>query len=205
MVYDRHKNTLQGLALEAGKETGGRRQGGTMKSRFTIGVLCCALLAAGARAQSPAPQAPDTAAGGAQDLPEVIVTAQKRSERLTDVPVSISALSADQLAQQDVTTPADLEKIVPGFTYRLSQNGTPIFQIRGIGFYDEQLAVAPAVTIYVDQVPLPYGRMAEGASLDLERVEVLKGPQGTLFGENSTGGAVNYIAAKPTDHFAAGA
>jgi outer membrane receptor protein involved in Fe transport len=179
-----------------------------MKSWFTIVVLTAGgvLLAGGVRAQSPVPDKANAAAqaGGGQDLPEVIVTAEKRSERLADVPLSISAVSADQLAQQDVTTPADLEKIVPGFTYRLSQNGTPIFQIRGIGFYDEQLAVAPAVTIYVDQVPLPYGRMAEGAALDLERVEVLKGPQGTLFGENSTGGAVNYIAAKPTETFAAG-
>jgi iron complex outermembrane receptor protein len=175
---------------------------------FTTSVLTmgCALLAGGVRAQSPAPDnsSAGTQTGAGQDLPEVIVTAEKRRQRLADVPLSISAVSADQLTQQGVTSPADLEKIVPGFTYRLTQNGTPVFQIRGIGFYDEQLAVAPAVTIYIDQVPLPFGRMAEGAALDLERVEVLKGPQGTLFGENSTGGAVNYIAAKPTDTFTAG-
>jgi iron complex outermembrane receptor protein len=145
-----------------------------------------------------------TAGGGSQELAEVIVTAEKRTERLADVPLSITAATGEQLIKQGVNDPADLEKVVPGFTYRLSQNGTPVFQIRGVGFYDEQVAVAPAVTIYIDQVPLPYGRMTEGASLDLERVEVLKGPQGTLFGQNSTGGAVNYIAAKPTGSFAAG-
>lgn len=143
-------------------------------------------------------------AAGSQQLAEVIVTAEKRRERLGNVPMSITALTREQLVSEGINGPADLENVVPGFTYRLSQNGTPIYQIRGVGFYDEQLAVAPAVTIYVDQVPLPYGRMAEGASLDIERVEVLKGPQGTLFGENSTGGAVNYVAAKPTDSFAAG-
>ena len=130
---------------------------------------------------------------------EIIVTAQKRSQRISDVPLSITAATGTQLAKQGVIGPADLEKVVPGFTYRQSQNGTPVFSIRGIGFYDESLAVAPTVTIYTDQIPLPYGRMTEGASLDIERVEVLKGPQGTLFGQNSTGGAVNYIAAKPTD------
>ena len=135
---------------------------------------------------------------------DIIVTAQKRSERLQDVPLSITAVSRDQLSKQGITSAADLEKIAPGFTYRLSQNGTPVFAIRGIGFYSEQVANAPTVTIYQDQIPLPYARMTEGVALDVERVEVLKGPQGTLFGQNSTAGAVNYIAAKPTDAIAAG-
>ena len=135
----------------------------------------------------------------------IIVTARKRDERVTDVPLSISAVSGDSLAKQGITSPADLEKIVPGFTFQLSQYGTPVFSIRGIGFFDNQVAVSPAVTVYTDQIPIPYARMSEGVSLDLERVEVLKGPQGTLFGQNSTGGAVNYVAAKPTDIFAAGA
>jgi iron complex outermembrane recepter protein len=173
-------------------------------------ALCFSLVAmfvdsAGAQtAATPADQPATAAASSVSEIPEIMVTAQKRSERLTDVPLSVTAVSADQLAKQGIEDPGDLEKIVPGFTYRLSQNGTPIFQIRGIGFYDEQVAVSPTVTIYVDQVPLPYGRMTEGAALDLERVEVLKGPQGTLFGQNATAGAVNYIAAKPTDKFAAG-
>src|SRR5213079_580951 len=117
--------------------------------------------------------------------------------RLGDVPLSITAATADQLAKAGVNNPADLEKVVPGFTYQPSSFGTPVFTIRGIGFFDTAVAVAPAVTVYVDQVPLPYLAMTQGASLDLERVEVLKGPQGTLFGQNSTGGAINYIAAKP--------
>src|SRR5712672_3635822 len=135
---------------------------------------------------------------------EIIVTAEKRDERLRDVPLSVTAATGDQLRLLGVNSAADLEKIVPGFTYRQSQNGTPVYAIRGIGFYSEQAAVAPTVTIYQDQTPIPYARMAEGVGMDVERVEVLKGPQGTLFGQNSTAGAVNYIAAKPTNTMEAG-
>jgi iron complex outermembrane receptor protein len=141
-----------------------------------------------------------TAASAASSgqLEEITVTAQKRSERELDVPVSISAVSGDALERQGITSVADLEKIVPGFTFQPSAYGTPVYSIRGIGFLENSVAVAPTVSVYVDQVPLPYSAMTPGATLDLQRVEVLKGPQGTLFGENSTGGAINYIAAKPT-------
>ncbi|AOH87316.1 TonB-dependent receptor (plasmid) [Sphingomonas panacis] len=135
---------------------------------------------------------------------DIIVTAQKRSERLNDVPMSITASTSDQLKSAGVTSTDDLAKIVPGFTFLKSSYGTPIYFIRGIGFNDTTLGVSPAVTVYVDQAPLPYSPMSRGATLDLERVEILKGPQGTLFGQNSTGGAINYIAAKPTDHLEAG-
>lgn len=142
--------------------------------------------------------------GDSADVGEIIVTAQKRSERLSDVPLSITAATGEQLANVGVSSPADLVKVVPGFTYRPSDYGTPVFYIRGVGFNDIAVAVAPAVSVYVDQVPVPYLAMAQGASLDLERVEVLKGPQGTLFGQNSTGGAINFIAAKPTKELEAG-
>jgi iron complex outermembrane receptor protein len=137
-------------------------------------------------------------------LEEIIVTAEKRSERLRDVPMSITAVTGSQLQDQGVTTPADLAKIVPGFTFTESTYGAPVYTLRGIGTYDEAIAISPAVGVYSDQIPLPFARMSEGVSLDLQRVEVLKGPQGTLFGENSTGGAVNYIPNRPTGHFAAG-
>ncbi|WP_084238349.1 TonB-dependent receptor [Sphingomonas asaccharolytica] len=135
---------------------------------------------------------------------DIIVTAQKRSERLSDVPLSITAASGDQLANAGITRPADLEKIAPGLTFRPSTYGSPVLTIRGIGFYDVAVAVAPTVSVYSDQVPIPYLAMTEGASFDVERVEILKGPQGTLFGQNSTGGAINYIPAKPTDALTSG-
>lgn len=146
----------------------------------------------------PAPPAAIIEAG------DIIVTAQKRSERLKDVPMSISAASGEQLARAGVTDPSQLVKLVPGFTYQLSQYGTPVFGIRGVSFFDTSGTAAPAVSVYVDQIPLPLSIITRGAALDVERVEVLKGPQGTLFGQNATAGAVNYIAAKPTYTLAAG-
>ena len=76
--------------------------------------------------------------------------------------------------------------------------------MRGVGFNESSLGVYPAVSVYADQVPLPFPVTASHAAYDLERIEVLKGPQGTLFGQNSTGGAINYIVAKPTGSFEAG-
>ncbi|MCJ2188442.1 TonB-dependent receptor [Novosphingobium beihaiensis] len=146
----------------------------------------------------------DAAPQAAQATDEIIVTAQKRSERLSDVPLSITAQTGQQLANQGVSSVSDLEKVAPGFTYQKSSYGYPVFAIRGIGFYDTAVALAPTVSVYVDQIPLAYSPMTSGASLDLARVEILKGPQGTLFGQNATGGAVNYIAAKPTDVLAFG-
>jgi iron complex outermembrane recepter protein len=162
-----------------------------------LGILLCSPFAAGA-SEDNSPQGPSASSASSGQLEEITVTAQKRSERELDVPLSISAVSGDALERQGITSVADLEKIVPGFTYQPSQYGTPIYSIRGIGFYEDSVAVAPTVSVYVDQVPLPYSAMTLGAGFDLQRVEVLKGPQGTLFGQNSTGGAINYIAAKPT-------
>ncbi len=135
---------------------------------------------------------------------DIIVTAQKRSERLSEVPMSITAATAGQLQSRGITDTEQLGKLVPGFSFQKSNYGLPIYFIRGVGFFDTTLGVSPAVTVYVDQVPLPFSPMSRGAVLDLERIEVLKGPQGTLFGQNSTGGAINYIAAKPTDTLQAG-
>jgi outer membrane receptor protein involved in Fe transport len=135
---------------------------------------------------------------------DIVVTAQKRAERLSDVPMSITAASGDTLGKLGITSADDLGKLVTGFNYSKSAYGVPVYTLRGVGFYDYSLAAVPAVTIYVDEVPLPYSKMGAFASLDLDRVEILKGPQGTLYGQNSTGGAINYIAAKPEGDFGAG-
>lgn len=137
-------------------------------------------------------------------LEEVIVTAQKRTELLTDVAMSITAVSGERLQDLGVTNVSQLEAVVPGFSYQLSNYGIPVYTLRGVGFYERTLGNAPAVNVYVDEVPLPYSAMTKGALLDVERLEVLKGPQGTLFGQNSTGGAINYIAAKPSEETEAG-
>lgn len=162
----------------------------------------CALYAQTAASQ-PAPQG-SPASSGQDAVAEIIVTANKRQENINKVGLSITAISGDQLAERRITSLQDVAMAVPGLTYAPSGNNTPILTLRGVGFNESSLGVYPAVSVYIDQAPLPFPVMASHAAFDLERIEVLKGPQGTLFGQNSTGGAINYIAAKPTAAFAAG-
>jgi iron complex outermembrane recepter protein len=156
-------------------------------------------------ATTTAPPVPSASVSQENDgIPDIVVTAQKRSQSVNSVGMSIAAVSGDELTERGITDVASLAKIVPGFTYAPSDSLSPVYTIRGIGFYESSLASAPAVSVYQDEVPVPFPIMSSGVALDLERVEVLKGPQGTLYGQNSTGGAVNYIAAKPTSDFQAG-
>lgn len=153
-----------------------------------------------------AQQSQDQAEDGTQEkkFETITVTAQKREQSLNDVPMSVTALTGDQLAARGVTDVQDLVKFTPGLSYVDSGGAAPVFSLRGVGFFDTAIGARPTVTVYQDEMPLPFSIMAQGASLDLERVEVLKGPQGTLFGQNSTGGTINYVAAKPTQDFQAG-
>jgi iron complex outermembrane recepter protein len=150
--------------------------------------------------------AEEDSAGPSQQggLAEIVVTAQKRSESINKVGLAISALSGDTLKDLNIHSVQDLTQVVPGLTYAASLLDTPVYSLRGVGFYETTLAAYPDVSVYVDQVPLAFPVLTGSVGLDLERVEVLKGPQGILFGQNSTGGAINYIAAKPTDTFASG-
>ncbi len=170
-------------------------------------VLAAAAAGAGAaqaqEAQTSPPKAAAPSSPGPAQLGEIIVTAQKRSQSINNVGMAITALSGKELSEQGINTVSDLTKADPSFVFSQAQRGEPVYSIRGIGYNDFSLAAAPTVSVYTDEVPYAYPTMTKGAPLDIERVEVLKGPQGTLFGQNATGGAVNYIAAKPTDAFAA--
>ncbi|MFU8816950.1 MAG: TonB-dependent receptor [Pseudomonadales bacterium] len=137
-------------------------------------------------------------------IEEIVVTAQKREESLNEVGMSIQAATGERLNELGITDTADLFKVVTGFNSNVTYYGTPIYTIRGVGFQDTSLAAGPTVSVYVDEMPLPFSVMTQGAILDLQRVEALKGPQGTLFGQNATGGAINYVANKPTSEFEAG-
>ena len=141
---------------------------------------------------------------GEDGIGDIIVTAQKREQSLKDVGMTITAATGQQLQAVGVTNIATLTKAVAGLTIAADREGLPTFSIRGIGFVAAQLSAAPTVSVYVDEAPLPYPALTGGVALDLERVEVLKGPQGTLFGNNSTGGSINFIAAKPTSILSAG-
>lgn len=135
----------------------------------------------------------------------IVVTAQKREQEINDVGLTVAALSGEMLENRQIDTLADLALAVPGLSYTNSGSNTPVYTLRGIGFYETTLGAYPSVSVYLDEAPLPFPVLTTNTAFDLERVEVLKGPQGTLFGNNATGGAINYIAAKPTNAFEAGA
>ncbi|MGN7932710.1 TonB-dependent receptor [Sphingopyxis sp. 22461] len=135
---------------------------------------------------------------------EIIVTAQRREQALSDIGLSITALGSETLERRNVAEASDLAALVPGLSISNSGYATPIYTLRGVGINEPSVGSSSSVAVYVDEVPLAYPIISQGAALDLQRIEVLKGPQGTLYGQNSTGGAINYIANKPTDEFAAG-
>lgn len=171
-----------------------------MKIKAGLLASCVMLTAGYAHAQT----VPDSADSQTDQITDIVVTAQKRSETANKVPLSISAFSGNSLRDMGVSQIADLAKITPGLQVTRSAYSTPIYTIRGVGFNESSVGARPTVTVYVDEAPLPFAQMTPIATLDLERVEVLKGPQGILFGQNSTGGAINFIAAKPTRDVAAG-
>ncbi len=172
----------------------------SLRSSTAIGIL---LLSAPICAQS-ASSEPILQAAAEDNVDDIIVTANKREENLNKVGLTVTALTGAALAERRIVSLSDVAAAVPGLTFTPSTTNTPIFTLRGVGFNESSLGVYPAVSVYVDQAPLPFPVMASHAAFDLERIEVLKGPQGTLFGQNATGGAINYIAAKPTDYFTAG-
>ena len=143
-------------------------------------------------------------AAASEELEQIVVTANKRTQSVNDVGLSISAISVDKLEEQKLTSLEDISSVVPGLVYSASTANTPIFTLRGIGFNEQTLGAYPATSLYLDEAPMPFPVLASHSAYDLERVEVLKGPQGILFGQNSTGGAINFISAKPTEDFEAG-
>lgn len=141
----------------------------------------------------------------AASLEEVLVTAQKRQQSINDVGITMNAFDARQLSNFGVTRADDLEALVPGLTITNSQPaGAPVYTIRGVGFNDFTTSASSTVGIYTDTTNVPYPIMTRGVLFDLERVEILKGPQGDLYGRNTTAGTINFISNKPRDEFEAG-
>ncbi|KRB78857.1 hypothetical protein ASE00_20995 [Sphingomonas sp. Root710] len=148
-------------------------------------------------------------AGAASDADpgdEIIVTAQRRAQSVQDIGIAISAYSAQALASKGVATSADLGRITPGVFVSGSAGGqSSQFSIRGVTQSDFNDAIEAPVAVYTDETYIPSQQGQTLAAYDLERVEVLKGPQGTLFGRNATGGLVQFVVRKPTDQWSANA
>ena len=133
---------------------------------------------------------------------EIVVTAQKREQSIYDVPVAISAFSPETIERQGITDLVDLGKFVPnlnvtGFSAGHTSSANPF--IRGIGLQDHLITTEPGVGVYVDGIYLGRQVGQNWNLTNIERVEVLRGPQGTLYGRNSIGGAINIITRKPGD------
>ncbi|CDO34099.1 TonB-dependent receptor [Novosphingobium sp. KN65.2] len=175
-----------------------------MKFNICINVSLIAIAVAANAGQALAQTSEAAQQQASVGIEDIVVTAQKVRQNANDVGMTISVLSGDQLKNTSITTPDDLVKVVPGFSYSRSAYGTPVYTMRGVGFYDTVAGAPSTVSVYQDEVPFPYAIMTKGVAQDVQRVEVLKGPQGTLFGQNATGGAMNFIANHPTGDLEAG-
>ena len=131
-------------------------------------------------------------------LEEVIVTAQKRQQTIQDVPASVAAISAEMLEQTNTTNFTDLSKITSGVNIDGGQDGFgAIIRIRGAGNNSFAPAIRPSVGIFIDDVPLVSVESAFNNLADIERIEILKGPQSTLFGKEVSSGAIAMTTRRP--------
>ena len=166
-------------------------------------VTQCLLAAAGAAAVAPVATAQDTARSGG--LEEIVVTAQKRAESAQDVPIALSVFGAEDLQAANIRRIEEIVLRTPNFTMMRVNVGEPQFYIRGVGSNSDSAAGDPTVGVFQDEIYI--GRISGAAFdvFDMQRVEVLRGPQGTLFGRNTSGGAVNFIPNRPEQDFFASA
>ena len=172
--------------------------------RRTLGAMLLAsagLMPSAAWAQDEVQPATGSAAA---DDEEIIVTAERRAERLIDVPINISALPDQLIVESRITQIENIATAIANVDIKEQVPGAiPVVTIRGIGLDDFSSTNSPSAGVYVDEVPLASIALMSNEIYDLERIEVLKGPQGTLYGRNSTAGAVNIITARPGNEFAA--
>lgn len=144
-----------------------------------------------------------SAKSGDQGIPEITVTAQKRKQSGQDVDIALTVVSGNALAMRGVSAPSELASLVPNLQANYGF-GETAFNVRGIGVNQFSANLDSPVAINLDEVYLSKNFMSGLLMFDIDRVEVLKGPQGTLFGRNATGGTVNFFTRRPSDHLEAG-
>ncbi|HEX5776406.1 MAG TPA: TonB-dependent receptor plug domain-containing protein [Caulobacteraceae bacterium] len=159
--------------------------------RDPSGAIALAQAGSGSGPQS------SSAAGGGAEVDALIVTAQKREEDIQDVPIAISAFTQETLERSQVAGGPDLMTQVPNMTFTKTNFSSYSVQLRGIGTQAISATTDPAVAIAFNNTPFIRNRFFEQEFYDLQRVEVLRGPQGTLYGRNATAGVVNIISQKP--------
>lgn len=162
-----------------------------MRGKLTLlAGVCAGAMAMPAFAQ-------DTAGTSGSDT-EIVVTAQRTSERLQDVPIAVSAFSTEALERQQIKNTSDLQLSLPNVSFTKTNFTSASFTIRGIGDLCVGTTCDSATAIHINDAPLFGTRLFEGEFYDLAQIEVLRGPQGTLFGRNATSGVVNFKTARPS-------
>lgn len=177
----------------------GEARGNEMRNMVTIPFV-----AASAITLSPAVMAQETSTAPvarSMQYDEIIVTAQRREQNVQDVGVAISAFSQEELGARGIATASDLAKVAPSLKIQAATPLNTNFNIRGVSQNDFGDQFEPPIAIYVDEAYLSTLSSASAPIFDVARVEVLRGPQGTLFGRNATGGLIHVISAPPTDSF----
>ncbi len=169
-------------------------------SLYKIGLLGGAAALALMALTSPAAQAQEASAATQATDEDILVTAQRRSERAISVPISLTAIDGRKLEELGILQPTQLTNIVPGLEFH-NTGPTSVFAIRGITLNDYGDANESPVAFYRDDVYVAALAGSQSQMFDIDRVEVLRGPQGTLFGRNATGGLVSVFSRRPSDVF----
>lgn len=165
-------------------------------NKFSLGVAIGLLMASGLSFSQSAQEAPAPEVTTAT-LEEVFVTARRRSESLQETPVAVSALSADDLTRAGIHTITDLQQSVPSLQFGESGSKTPAIFIRGIGQREGSAVLDPGVGVYINDIFIPRQDAQLLDTVDTQSIQVLRGPQGTLFGKNTTGGAILVSTREP--------
>ena len=180
----------------------GKSKGARWALALSASVLAMSATAAEAQQQggqaATGQQQASVPTGPADATADIVVTANRREERLQNVPLAVSAFSQEALQQKQINGGSQLEQSVPNVQFNRTNLGGFNFQIRGVGTKVAATGLDQATGVHVNNSPLMFNTLADSEFYDVERVEVLRGPQGTLYGRNSTGGVVNIITAKPT-------
>ena len=172
------------------------RQSRACASHIALALAICAAQPAFAQ-EADAPEAAEESG----NVDEIIVIAQKRAENVQDVPISIAAFNEETLEKANVTTMLDLGRVATNFqTVRSSNTGSTRIGVRGVGSLANTL-IEPSVAVFLDGIYVPRSGSVLGSFLDIDGVEVLRGPQGTLFGRNASVGALSLRSALPRNEF----
>ncbi len=171
------------------------KQTGTATLKAAAALMCASALTTPAFAQDE-----DDAQVQQRGIAEIVVTAQRREQSLQDVPIAVSALGGDQIAEAGLTNSLAIGDNVPNLEIK-TFGGVPNIFIRGVGNNDFNSSSVGPISIYRDDVVVAATGSEMFSLFDVDRIDVLRGPQGTLFGKNTTGGAIHYISRLPGDYF----